>query len=362
MSTGTSVRSAQLCAAILACGVVALRVLTAQTPPVRPVHAPVPVVGRAVERLDAALTPIVAIDATLEELALGEHFGVTEGTIWVQDGSAGYLLFSDISANVIYRWNPDNRVSVFLENSGYTGDDIAHAGRRSRSERLHVNQVGSNGLALDRQGRVVICAQADRTLVRLEHDGTRTILADRFEGKRLSGPNDVIVKSDGALYITDGMAGLPDVSFRELPFNGVFLVKDGTVRALDKDPQGGFPNGIALSPDEKYLYVSANGKIVRYDVQPDDTVKNGQVFLDAGSDGIRVDRQGNLYTTTQGAVWIVSPQGKHLGTIHIPQIAGSGTTNLAFGEADGKTLFIAARSKLYRIRVNIPGALFQERR
>jgi gluconolactonase len=352
----SKVASQLLFAAIIMGAVMASPVMTAQAP-VLPLHPPVAALGRAVERLDPALDAIIGVDATLEELALGEHFGVTEGTTWVPEGAAGYLLFSDISANVIYRWTPDNRVSVFLEKSGYTGNDIDHTGRRSRSERLYVNQVGSNGLALDPQGRVVICAQADRTLVRLEKDGTRTIVADRFDGKRISGPNDVIVKSDGAMYFTDGTSGMFDPAAQELPFLGVFLVKDGKVQLVEKDR--GFPNGLALSPDEKYLYLSAGNKILRYEVQPDDTVKNGQVLIDAaGSDGMRVDRQGNLYTTTQGTVWISSPQGTHLGTIHVPTIEGFGTTNLAFGGADGKTLFIAARSKLYRIRVNVPGAFF----
>jgi gluconolactonase len=322
---------------------IAFQVVGAQAP--RPV----------VERLDAALDAIISPDSKLQEIGVGEHFGVTEGTIWVQDGQAGYLLFSDISANVIYKWMAPDRVTVFMEKSGYTGPDVVNTGRQSRSGRLYVDQLGSNGLTLDPQGRLVICAQGDRTLVRIERNGARTLLADRYEGKRLNGPNDVVVKSSGTLYFTDAGSGLRSETLRELPFHGLFMVKDGKVVLLDKNPQGGTPNGIAFSPDEKYLYVSAGPKIVRYDVQADDSVSNGRVFLEAGSDGMRIDRQGNLYTTTEAAVWITSPQGKHVGTIHLPQMAGAGTTNVGFGEADGKTLFIAARYRLYRIRVNVPG-------
>ncbi len=330
---------------LLSIPVVAFPVARAQAPP-----------SGIIERLDPAFDAIVSPSATLDEIGVGEHFGVTEGTLWVREGQTGYLLFSDISANVIYKWTPPDQVTVFMANSGYTGDDVVNTGRQSRSGRLYVNQVGSNGLTLDRQGRLIICAQGDRTLVRIEKDGARTMLADRYQGRRLNGPNDVVAKSSGTLYFTDAGSGLRSEALRELPYHGLFMVKDGDVVLLDRDPEGGTPNGIVLSPDEKFLYVSAGGRIVRYDVQPDDTVANRRVFLDAGSDGMRVDRQGTLYTTTQAAVWVTSPDGKRLGAIHVPEVPGAGTTNVGFGE-DGKTLFIAARYKLYRIRLNVAGIM-----
>jgi gluconolactonase len=314
--------------------------------------------GRAVERLDPALDAIVSPDATPE--LLDDHFGTTEGPIWIQEGQAGYLLFSDIPANVIYKWAPGSGVSVFLEKSGYTGTDISNVGAQSTSGRLAVIVLGSNGLALDPQGRVVIATHGDRNIVRLENDGRRVVLADRYDGKRFSGPNDLVIKSNGALYFTDnifGLRGRDKSPARELPFNGVYLVKDGKVQLLDKNPQGGSPNGIALSPDEKLLYVGSGGKIVRYEIQPDDTIANQHVLLESGTDGMKADERGNLYLTTRGAVVIVSAEGKHLGTIHLPGTPGvpTTTTNVAFGDADRKTLYIAARTHLYRIRLKVAG-------
>ena len=317
--------------------------------------------------LDPALNAIIAPGTKLE--TLGEHFGLTEGPVWIQGGKSGYLLFSDCAANVIYKWAPGGVLSVFLENSGYTGKDNLNVGQQTiTGGRVAIVLIGSNGLALDPQGRLVITAMVDRNVVRLEKDGTRTMLADRYDGKRFSGPNDVTVKSDGAVYFTDsvnGMRGGGASPARELPFNGFYLVKDGKVTLLggDKDLPGDFPNGIALSPDEKHLYVTAGfRKTLRYDLLPDDTVANPKVFLDAGNDGMKVDRDGNLYSTVQGnEIWITSPEGKHLGTIQLPQIAKEPrprivATNMAFGDSDGKTLYITACTHLFRLRVKIPGS------
>src|SRR5215472_11246445 len=227
-------------------------------------------------RLDAALDSIVTADSPLE--VLGEHFGLTEGPVWVKDASGGYLLFSDCAANVIYKWQPNAPLSVFLERSGFTGADNLNAGQQTIAGRLAILLIGSNGLALDPQGRLIITAMADRTLLRLEKDGTRTTLADRFEGKRFSGPNDVVVKSNGSIYFTDSINGLRGGGAspqRELPYNGFYLVKEGKVTLLggDRDHSGDFPNGIALSPDEKTMYVTAGfRKTLAYDVLPDDTV------------------------------------------------------------------------------------------
>jgi gluconolactonase len=321
-------------------------------------------------KLDPALDHIIAPGAKLE--VLGEHFGLTEGPVWVRDGKKGYLLFSDCAANVIYKWSSGDPLSVFLEKSGYTGKDVRNAGDQTVSGRLAILLIGSNGLTLDAQGRLIVTAMTDRTVFRLEKDGTRTVLADRYDGKRFSGPNDLVMKSDGAIYFTDsvfGMRGGADSPARELPYNGFYLVKDGKVTLLgsDKDHPGDFPNGITLSPDEKLLYVTAGfGKTFRYNVLPDDTVANGSLFIPAGNDGMKTDLNGNLYSTNAvapGEVWITSKEGKHLGTIQLPQPAQIEPrprivpTNVAFGDADGKSLYITACTHLFRIRLKTAGTL-----
>src|SRR4029453_12516380 len=246
-------------------------------------------------RLDPALDTIVSPDAELE--TLGEHFGLTEGPVWVQESNSGYLLFSDLTANVIYKRTPDGVLSVFAENI-YNGSDLLNVGQQTRSGRMAVIIIGSNGLTLDRQGRLVVCSPAGRVVMRIEKDGTRTILADRYEGKRFNGPNDVVVKSDGAIYFTDGNSGLRGGAAgpaRELRLNGFYLIKDGTITLLDsnQDFPDAFPNRTTLSEDERHLYVTFGRKIMRYDVQPDDTVTNRREFLDvAGNDGMKVDRNG----------------------------------------------------------------------
>ena len=318
-------------------------------------------------RLDPALDSIVRADSRLE--VLGEHFGLTEGPVWINDARGGYLLFSDCAANVIYKWQPDAPLSVFLERSGFTGSDNLNAGQQTIAGRLAILLIGSNGLALDPQGRLIITAMADRTLVRLEKDGSRTTLADRFDGKRFSGPNDVVVKSNGSIYFTDSINGLRGGAVspqRELPYNGFYLVKDGKVTLLggDRDRPGDYPNGIALSPDEKTLYVTAGfRKTLAYDVLPDDTVSNPRVFIEAGNDGMKTDNQGNVYQVNavgQGEVLITAPNGKRLGTIQLPQISGEPrprvcASNLAFGDADGKSLYITACTHLFRLRLEASG-------
>ena len=321
-----------------------------------------------IERLDSALDAIISPTATLE--TLGDRFALTEGPVWVGDGPNGYLLFSDNAANVIYKWVPGAPLSVFLERSGFTGTDNTKVGAQTVAGRVPILLIGSNGLALDPQGRLVVTAMNDRTVYRLEADGTtRTVLADRYEGKRFNGPNDIVIKSNGAVYFTDsvwGLRGAANDPARELPFSGFFLIKEGKVTLLggDKDSPGMFPNGITLSPDERYLYVTAGGRrTMRYDVLPDDTVGNGRLFVDHGSDGMRVDTRGNLYTTsggTPGVVQITSPEGKPLGRLHLPQPAVEPrprvcATNVAFGDADNRGLYITACTHLFKLRLNQAG-------
>jgi len=246
---------------------------------------------------------------------------------------------------------------------------VTRVGAQTVAGRVPILLIGSNGLALDPQGRLVVTAMNDRTVYRLEDDGRRTILADRFEGKRFNGPNDLVVASNGSVYFTDSVWGLrgaakdPD---RELPFSGFYLVKDGTVRLLggDRDAPGRFPNGITLSPDERVLYVTAGGgRTMRYDVLPDGGVANGRLFVEHGSDGMKVDTRGNLYTTsggTPGVVQVTSPDGVPLGRLHLPQPATEPrprvcATNVAFGDRDDRALYITACTHLFRIRLQIPG-------
>lgn len=310
------------------------------------IGAPQATTGKVL-RLDPALDRIVAPGARLEKLAGGFQF--IEGPVWHPDG---YLLFSDPNANTIYRWSAEGAVSVFRTKSGYTGFDIGE-----------YHQPGSNGLTLDPNGLLTIDEHGNRRVTRLERTGQITVLADRYDGKRLNSPNDLVYRSDGTLYFTDPPFGLPkafDDPRKELPFSGVYMVKDGQVTLLTKDLSG--PNGIAFSPDEKYLYVDdwdlKHKVLMRYEVNPDGTIANGKVFYDftrdaepVALDGIKVDQAGNVFVSAPGGVWILSPAGKALGRIVPPEH----DANLAFGDADGKSLFLTASTGLYRIRVNIPG-------
>jgi len=311
-----------------------------------------------VARLNPSLDEIVPMDAKVEKL--GESFGFLEGPVWVHKG--GYLLFSDIPANVIYKFSPDDgKFSVAVPYSGFTGVDSSSAGMQMNNGHGTVTLLGSNAVTLDPQGRIVYCAHGDHQVVRVEADGHRTVLASQFEGKRLNSPNDLVYKSDGSLYFTDPPAGLRDGDKdpkKELPYNGVFLLKGGKLQLLTKDMT--LPNGLAFTPDEKYLYVNDSVKktIIRYEVQPDDTIANGQLFIDmtsdkapGGPDGMKVDQKGNVYCTGPGGFWIMSPDGKHLGTVLTTELPA----NLAFGDSDGKSLYLTARTGLYRIRLKVPG-------
>ena len=313
-----------------------------------PFASPPREVNVEVVRLDPAIDAIVPPNPKIYKLA--EGFIFTEGPIWVRDG--GYLLFSDPNYNTIYKYTPDGQLSVFREKSGYRGADIAEYG-----------QPGSNGLTLDREGRLTIDEHGNHRVSRLEKNGALTVLADRYQGKRLNSPNDLVYRSDGTLYFTDPPFGLPkfhDDPRRELPFTGVFSLSNGMLRLLSTDLTG--PNGIAFSPDEKYLYVTnwdVKKKVVmRYEANTDGTLSNGTVFFDMTSapgeealDGLKVDQQGNLYVSGPGGLWIISPEGTHLGTIKGPKLPH----NMAWGDEDGKTLYLTAESALYRIRLNIPG-------
>jgi gluconolactonase len=321
---------------------------------------------KAVERLDPALDALVSADAKVELVKGG--FGFTEGPVWVQKGREGYLLFTDIPGNVIWKLTPNGEASVYLSQVGYTGPEVWRWGGLQNNGRERTDpqfeefaMIGADGLTLDRQGRLIVATFAGRSLMRVEPNGQRTVLADRFEGKRFGGPNDVVVKRDGAIYFTDtfGAFRLREKDpRRELDFNAVYRWKDGKLSQVVKDMPA--TNGLAFSPDEKYLYVngSRDNYVNRYEVGPDGALANGKLFIDMRghsergiTDGMRVDTKGNLYETGPGGVWVISPEGKHLGTIRAPEQS----TNVGFGDPDKKTLYIAARTGIYKIRVNTPG-------
>lgn len=314
---------------------------------------------------DPALDAIIASGAKAEMLADG--FSFTEGPVWVPHlpagqsygggGPGGYLLFSDPNKNVIHRWDPgEGEVSLFRSSSGYSGTGGPNIGE--------YHQPGSNGLALSPDGRLTICEHGNRRVTRLEPNGSITVLADRYEGKRLNSPNDVVYRSDGALFFTDPPYGLPkiyDDPRKELQFSGVFCLSNGSLRAVAIDLKG--PNGLAFSPDEKYLYVDnwdeQRKVIVRYDVASDGSLSNPTMLVDLTAsdpgeicfDGLKVDSSGNIYAAAPGGLRIFSAAGKHLGTIRLPELPA----NFAFGDTDGKTLYITARTSLYRLRTEIPG-------
>lgn len=307
-----------------------------------------------VERLDPALDALIAPDAKLERLAGG--FEWSEGPVWRKSG--GYLLFSDIPKNTIYRWKEGEGLSVFLRPAGYAGSNPAGA------------ELGTNGVKIDHQDRIVVADHGNRQIARWDESNfTRTTLADRFQGLRLNSPNDLVFHPNGDIYFTDppyGLRGLNQSPAKQLGFNGVYrLTPSGELSLLVRDLT--FPNGIALSPDAKTLYVAISDPRrpvwMAYDLAADGTVSGGRVLFDASAlaaqgrrgapDGLSVDRQGNLWATGPGGVLIITPQGKHLGTI----LTGQATANCAFGD-NGSTLYITADMDLMRIRVKSTGLGF----
>jgi gluconolactonase len=300
-----------------------------------------------IERADDALDKVVWDDGRLERVASGFEF--TEGPVWSPDGA---LLFSSPNTNAIYRWEPRGTVTVFRSKSGYGDVDIGR-----------FVQPGSNGLTFDPKGLLTICQHGNRRVIRVEPHGNITVLAARYDGRRLNSPNDLVYRSDGTLFFTDPPFGLPgafDDPKKELPFSGIYQVRDGEL-FLESDELVG-PNGIALSPDERYLYVGnwdVERKIVmRYEVSASGALSHGSVFFDMTDapgedaiDGIKVDQEGNVYVCGPGGIWVLSATGNHLGTLRLPEAPH----NLAWGDEDGRSLYITALTSIYRIRLGIPG-------
>jgi gluconolactonase len=307
-----------------------------------------------IERYDPAIDALIPPDARIE--VIGSGFAWSEGPAWRKQG--GYLLFSDIPNNTIYRWTAGGGLSVFLRPSGYTEDDAFGF------------ELGSNALTFDPQGRLVIADQGNRRVVRLNEKGfTKTVLADRYEGRRLNSPNDLAYRSNGDLYFTDppyGLKGLNDDPHKELKLNGVYRLDTGGKLALIIGDLT-FPNGLAFSPDEKTLYIQVsdpkNAVWMAYDVLPDGNVAHGRVFFDANAlvragkqglpDGMKVDQKGNIFGGGPGGVLVLSPGGRHLGTI----VTGQITSNCAFGD-DGSTLYMTANHYVMRIRLRTKGVGF----
>ena len=313
----------------------------APEPPVEPEPEPVPSAG-TIERIDPAFDALVPDGAVIEELAGG--FGFTEGPVWV-DADGGYLLFSDIPGNRIIRWAPDGTVSDFL-NPVYEGE--FEEGRIA----------GSNGITVDPAGDIVFTEHFNGRISRIAADGTRSVVVDSFEGGRLNSPNDLDYRADGSLYFTDPPYGLPSPEAREQDVNGIYrLTPDGELVRLAEQPA---PNGIAFSPDESRLYVadSSTQQWTAYPVTEDGTLGEGELLFDASgseesgaADGLKVDEQGNLWATGPGGVWVIAPDGRHLGTIKPDQVPA----NVAWGGEDRRTLYMTARTGLYRIRVGVVG-------
>jgi gluconolactonase len=305
-------------------------------------------------QLDPGLDRLVPLDGVLERVADG--FSWVEGPAWNRQGR--FLLFSDIPNNSVFKWQEGAGISLFLKLSGYTG-----------SAPFKGREPGSNGLTFDSTGRLVLCEHGDRRITRLEADGRKTVLVDRYQGKRLNSPNDAVFKSNGDLYFTDPPFGLPrafDDPGKELDFSGVYrLSSSGELTLLTKEIKA--PNGIAFSPDEKTLYVSNadpdRAVWLAFDVRDDGTISNGRVFFDATAwtrtkkgvpDGMKVDRDGNLFAAGPGGIHVFAPNGAHLGSIE----TGVATSNAAWGD-DGSTLYITASRAIYRIRLTTKGVSFQ---
>jgi gluconolactonase len=315
-----------------------------------------------VDKLDASIDRIIPANAALECVVTGYTW--TEGPVWVRDS----LFFADIPGNTINKWVPGAGASVFLQPSGYKGS-VPYGGP----------EPGSNGMTLDALGRLTVAGHAQRNVFRLEtlNPGAPvTILADSYQGKQLNSPNDLVYRSDGSLYFTDPPYGLrtqkDDDADKKLHVNGVYRIPHALRQRSGAPPSRSDlqllvsdltrPNGIAFSPDEKYLYVdnSEPKKLwMRYRVQPDGTLTEGKVIYDATADprpgspdGLKVDVEGNIYSAGPGGVWVFSPEGKPLATILISEKVA----NVAWAGADRKILYIAASSSVYRVQMKIPGA------
>lgn len=309
---------------------------------------PIPPFEMSIERLDPAFDQLIAPSAKVEKLA--EGFTWSEGPTWYENS----VVFSDVPENIAYQWKEgQTKAEVFLKPSGLSTPTPGF------------REQGSNGLGRDSKGNLVLCQHGDRRLARYE-GGKFVTLVDRFDGKRFNSPNDLAFRKNGEIYFTDppyGLEKLNDSPLKEIPFSGVYRLSDGKASLVTKDLT--FPNGIAFSPDEKTLYVAVSDskapRIMAYGVKADGSIDDGRVFFDAkplsgqgrkGScDGLKVDKDGNVWATGPGGVLVFSPQGKHLGSILTNQPTG----NCCWGD-DGSTLYVTANMFLVRVKTQTKGA------
>lgn len=318
-------------------------------------------VGRlsdAVVKHAPGLDRLIASGTALE--IIYEGTGFFEAPLWVPDADGGYLAFTDIAGNRIGRLNADGGATAIAD-PVFDGNDVSGLPIYKFKKRYLV-MAGPNGMTMDGQGRFVYCGFAgSRQILRLEPDGTSTVLASHFDGKRLNTPNDLTYKSDGALYFTDTdmrfaaspATPTPVSGENRVPHAGVYRLANGQVELLSREIER--PNGIAFSPDEMILYVNDTFRrmIWQFDVKPDGSLANLRPFFDMSTsqgngpaDGLKVDAEGNIFSTGPGGLWIFSRDGQHLGTVKTAEFL----TNVAFGGRDGRTLFLSSPSYLYRLR------------
>ena len=327
-------------------GTAALLPLSCSRQPAESGPTPQKAASERIVRMDPAFDQLVPKDAQIEKVAGG--FTFIEGPLWRPSGA---LWFSDVVGNVVRQWTPDGTVTEILRPGGYDGNSLPAGGFN-----------GPNGMTADKDGAVLLCQHGNRRIVRIDKERKVSTLVDRFEGKKLNSPNDLVFRSDGSLFFTDPPYGLPkadDDPAKELNFNGVYCLAGGKLQVIINDLTR--PNGIALSPDEKTLYVANSDEKrkvwMRYDLAANGTVSNPKEIAnvteekeDGLPDGMKVDSLGNIYATGPGGVWVFSPDGKHLGTIKPLETPA----NCGWGE-DGKTLFMTARTGLYRIKLAVAG-------
>lgn len=320
-----------------------------------------------IDKKDAALDALIAPSTKAVELARG--FGINEGVTWVPEGKSGYLLVSGLIDNAVHKVTPDGKISTFIDKAGFSGSDASNTGFQTRAGRAHVLLIGPSCTGLDSQGRVIWCAPNDNTLMGLEKDGTRTVIAGpNADGdKHMMGPNDITVLKDDSIYITTNQFGFRNGKVPEgFAESAIWRLKDGKLNmAISAKDLGASPNGITVSPDEKYAYANSMFKLMRYEIQPDGTFANPKQLAEGEGiiDGIKVDTLGNIYSTGgagPGVVGIFAPDGKVLGYLRMP-IDGSEpkrqicATNLAFGGKDNKTLFIAACDSVHSVQMKVAG-------
>jgi gluconolactonase len=316
--------------------------------------------GDVLERIDPAFDALVGDNVEVEILH-EEADTFFEGPVWHPRPEGGFLTFSDLVNNRIRKWDPETgEISDYVA-PVWTGNDSSSAIHFERDGNSYA-QIGPNGETLDALGRLVFTAMGSGRIMRREENGSITVLANAYDGHHLNAPNDLVYKSDGALYFTDIRSGLvtQDEDPPEgVPHTGVYRLQDGTLTLLVSDLQA--PNGIALSPDERVLYVNdiRTRDLMRYDVQADGTLANGRVLLavprsetrPGNPDGMKIDVQGNIWNSGPGGIWVISPEGKHLGTIFLPERI----TNLAWGDSDAMTLYATGPTMVTRVRVNVAG-------